>query len=162
MKRLAPLLAIFLVAAMISSCVSKKKYDEAMAAAAAEKAALEKQLDDANAENERLQGEMDKLESNLNMSKEEIAKLSEEIKANTQKIENLRNAIADVFSTYDANQVKVAERDGKLYITMSNSILFEAGRSRLDDSGKEVIGKLAEVFNSNSDLNAGWSIVREG
>ena len=59
---------------MLASCVSKKKYDEAMTRAAAEKSALESSLASAQEENEKLQAESEELQKNLNMSKEEILK----------------------------------------------------------------------------------------
>ena len=138
--------------ALLSSCVSKKKYDEAMTRSAAEKSALESELAAANEETTQLQSEFDQLQQNLNMSKEEIAELSETIKANNQKIATLQTAITEAFSTYDKDDITVEERSGKLYITMANSILFEAGRDRLTKDSKEVIETLAGVFKDNGDM----------
>ena len=145
---------LVLVVTMVAftSCVSKKKYEEAMSRAAAEKSALESALSEAQEENEQLQGEFAELEGNLQMSKEEIASLSETIKQNNQKIQALQDAISEAFENYDSEDISVEEREGKLYITMANSILFDPGRARLADESKDVIAKLAEVFNSNPDL----------
>ncbi|WNJ16645.1 OmpA family protein [Pontibacter sp. G13] len=147
--------AFVVVAAMgvISSCVSKKKYEEAVNKAAAEKSSLESSLAEAQEESERLKSEMAQLEQNLNMSKEEIAQLSETVKVNNTKVAGLQNAITEAFETYDQSQINVEERDGKLYITMANSILFDSGRDRLKSESKEVISTLAEVFKANQGLN---------
>ncbi len=155
MKQLAPLFTILLIASLMTSCVSKKKYEEAMAAAAAEKAALEKSLDEERAAKEKLQGELATLESNLNMSKAEIEKLSQEIKANNAKIASLRTSITDVFKDYDNSELNVREEGGKLYISVSNKILFRPGRDKLEGESQETIEKLAGVFNaaSASSLN---------
>jgi len=146
----------FMVLAMtlgaFTSCVSKKKYEEAMSRAAAEKSALESALAEAQDENERLKGEFAELEQNLQMSKEEITQLSSTIKDNNEKISALQAAISDVFSSYDPEQIQVEERNGKLYITMSNAVLFQSGRARMDKESAEVIAQLAEAIKTQPDL----------
>ena len=123
--------------AVLTSCVSKKKYEEAMTRAAAEKSALESALSEARAQNDQLQADFEELEGNLSMSKEEIQTLSAKIAANNKKIEMLKDAIAEAFETYDEEDVKVELRDGKLYMTMANSILFDAGEDHLSDTSQK-------------------------
>lgn len=146
---------VVIIAAMatLTSCVSKKKYEEAMTRAAAEKSALESALAESRQETDDLQADFDELQQNLNMSKEEIAELSQTIATNNEKIETLKDAIAEAFETYDQDDVSVELRNGKLYITMNNSILFEAGRDRLNDESKDVIATLAGVINENEEMN---------
>lgn len=163
MRKYTSVALMLAIALTFSSCISKKKHEEALsalaAAEAAKQAALEKQLDDERAAKERLQAEISKLESNLNMSKADIQKLSEEIKVNNRRIESLRKAIADVFSGIDKMNYTITERDGKLYISLANSILFKAGEAAIKDEGaQELVKNLAAAFNSTPDLN----IVVEG
>ncbi|MDP5172531.1 MAG: OmpA family protein [Bacteroidia bacterium] len=144
---------IFASLAVLTSCVSKKKYEEAMTRAAAEKSALESALSDARAKNDQLAADFSDLEKNLSMSKEEIQSLSSTIATNNKKIEMLKDAISEAFETYDADDVKVELRNGKLYITMANSILFDAGRDKLAGESKEVIATLAGVLKDNTEMN---------
>jgi len=153
MRKLFPLFTILLIGSLMTSCISKKKHEEALAAAAAEKAALEKQLDDERTAKEKLQGELATLESNLNMSKQEITKLSEEIKLNQSRIEELKTSIINVFADYDKSDLNVREENGKLYITVNNSVLFNAGRDRVEKDAAETVDKLAAVFAKYGDLN---------
>ncbi|MEM6344259.1 MAG: OmpA family protein [Bacteroidota bacterium] len=147
-----PVLMMIAAMAVLSSCVSKKKYEEALTRAAAEKSALESSLASSQEENAKLEGQIGELENNLNMKADEIVSLSQQVKASNDQIKELEDAIADVFSTYDADDIKVEERDGKLYITMANNILFQSGRDVLTEDSEEVIAKLAEVFNRNQGL----------
>ncbi len=145
---------VMVLAAMtvLTSCVSKKKYEEAMTRATAEKSALESSLASAQEENAKLSGQISELEGNLNMKADEIVGLSKKVKAGNDQIQALQDAIAEVFSTYDPKDIQVVERDGKLYISLANNILFDSGRDRLTTDSKDVIGKLAKVFNSNQGL----------
>lgn len=143
---------LFAALAVMTSCVSKKKYTEALTRAAAEKSALESQLATAQDENEKLKGDAEKLQGNLNMKTEEILALSETIKENNAKIAQLQNAISEAFETYDSDDLTVEERNGKLYITMANRILFNAGRATVAKESKEIIAKLADVIKKNQGL----------
>ncbi|GAB4412701.1 MAG: hypothetical protein OHK0039_18920 [Bacteroidia bacterium] len=123
-----------------------------MTRSAAEKSALESSLAAAQEENEKLRADFDKLQQNLNMSKEEIQTLSASIKENNQKIAALQSAIKEAFQTYNPDDITVQEKNGKLYITMSNSILFDSGRDKLTKASSQVIATLAGVLNNNPDL----------
>lgn len=153
MKNLSKVTILVLAVVFMSACVSKKKYEEALAAHAAEKSALESTIAEKEADAEKLRAEAQKIQDDLNMSKEEIAKLGETVKANNSKIAKLENAIRETFDTYNEDEVSVSERNGKLYITLANSILFESGRARISKDASEVIAKLAEVIKANGDLN---------
>ncbi len=146
-------MVIALVAAVSVSCVSKKKYEEALTRAAAEKSALESSLAASQEEADRLKAESAKLQENLNMSAEEIASLSEKVKKGNGQIDQLKNSISEVFQTYNPSDVNVEERNGKLYISLSNAILFESGQAKLAKSSDSVLVKLASVFNKNEALS---------
>ena len=47
----------------------------------------------------------------------------------------------------------VKEKDGKVYVAMSDKLLFDSGSARVDKRGKEALGKLAEVLNKQSDID---------
>ncbi len=65
----------------------------------------------------------------------------------------MQDAIKDAFDTYNSSDVNVTSRNGKLYITMANSILFRSGRAVVDTDGKGVVATLADVIKGNPDLN---------
>jgi chemotaxis protein MotB len=149
MKNFALILG--LVALVLSSCVSKKKYDEAMANAAAQQAALQKALDAEKMDKEKLEGELATLQQNLNMSKEEVQKLSEEIRTNNQRIARLEQAISSTFSDYEG--ITTERRNGRLYIKVGNDILYKPGRATIDKDSQGTIDRLASVFNTVPELS---------
>ncbi|MEZ4688039.1 MAG: OmpA family protein [Bacteroidia bacterium] len=149
MKKFALILG--LVALVLSSCVSKKKYDEAMANAAAQQAALQKALDAEKMDKEKLEGELATLQKNLNMSKEEVQKLGEEIRTNNQRIARLEQAITNTFSGYEG--ITTERRNGRLYIKVGNDILYKPGRAVVDKDSKGTIDRLASVFNTVPELS---------
>ncbi|MEM6801392.1 MAG: OmpA family protein [Bacteroidota bacterium] len=144
---------LILALGMMSSCVSKKVYTEALTRAAAEKSALESELAAAREETDNVKGQMAELEQNLSMKSDEIVSLSSEIKKNNQEIAELQNAIKDVFEIYNTNDFNIEEKNGKLYVTLANKILFDSGRDRIKKESKDIIASLATAFNNNPGLN---------
>ena len=122
---------LILAMGLMSSCVSKKVYTEDLARANAEKSALESELATAREETETVRGQMSELEKNLSMKSDEIVSLSSEIKKNNEQIAELQNAIKDVFEIYNSADFSIEEKNGKLYLTMDNKILFDSGRDRI-------------------------------
>ena len=54
---------------------------------------------------------------------------------------------------YKRQELTVTEKDGKVYVAMSDKLLFESGSARVDKRGKEALAKLAEVLNKQSDID---------
>jgi len=147
-KILFSLLAIILM----SSCVSKKKYEELTSAKAQSEEALRREIADRDAQIKDMQSKAEQLQSDLNMTEEEVEKFATQVKENNEKISELYSAISEAFETYDPNDLDVSERNGKLYITLNNNILFDAGRARLSDDSQEIVGTIAAALKDNNDL----------
>lgn len=153
MKILSKLFTLFIAVAVFTSCVSKKKYDDAVAAAQAEKSALQSEIASAQEENSKLEEQASKLQNDLNLSSKEIADLETTVKSNTDRIKLLQDAIVGAFSTYNPNDVKVELKDNKLYVQLENSILFKPGRAKIEKSASSAIEQFAGVIKSNPDLH---------
>ena len=71
-------------------------------------------------------------------------------KENKQKslIASLENALFE-FSKED---LQVERRNGKVYVSMSDKLLFKSGEATLGTEGKRALSKVAEVVNRNPDI----------
>ncbi len=143
---------VFLAAVTLSACVSKKKYEELELAKANSEEALRQEISDRDGQIKDLESKSSKLQSDLNMSEQEVQKFAAQVKENNAKIASLHSSIADAFETYDPSDISVSEQDGKLYITMSNGILFDAGRARLSKDSKAAVEAIAAALKDNNDL----------
>jgi len=47
----------------------------------------------------------------------------------------------------------VSMRDGKVYVSLSEKLLFPSGSAAVEPKGKEAITKLAAVMSSNADID---------
>ncbi|MEM6632767.1 MAG: OmpA family protein [Bacteroidota bacterium] len=141
-----------LAVTMLSACVSKKKYEELELAKANSEEALRQEISDRDGQIKDLETKSEKLQGDLNMSEQEVAKFAAQVKENNEKITKLHGSIAEAFETYDPSDISVSERKGKLYITMSNGILFDAGRARLAKDSETAVEAIASALKENTDL----------
>ncbi len=61
----------------------------------------------------------------------------------------LRNALLG----FKSDELSVEIRDGKVYVSMSDKLLFKSGSASVEDKGKEAMKLLAEVLQKNPDIN---------
>ncbi len=159
-----------LAAMMLSSCVSKRKYVAARNRADAEHAAnvtLSNHYSSAEDSINALSGQVGALgdiyastNKELNMSKEQIAAQRERVKqlesfiaSQQASVEALRKKIADALTGFNANELTVTMKDGKVYVSMQESLLFPSGSAVVNPRGKEALAKVAGVLNTNPDIN---------
>lgn len=71
--------------------------------------------------------------------------------------EELMNALSDRIKNallgFDADELSVEMRDGKVYVSMSDKLLFRSGSDAVEAKGQEAIGKLGDVLLRNTDIN---------
>lgn len=107
--------------------------------------------------NKKLSQEL--LESDIKLREKKIDSLSALIVSKDKKIADIRKKISDLFIGYSNDDILIEKRsDGKLYITMSQDLLFEKGSDKLDVKGRAIIEKIAGALKSET----GFNIIVEG
>lgn len=96
----------------------------------------------------------------LNKSKEELADQQKKLEALQGLLEQqkknadaLRQKMADALVKFNSNELTVSVKNGKVYVSLQESLLFPSGSAMVNPKGKEALGKLAEVLNTNPDIN---------
>lgn len=96
----------------------------------------------------------------LNMTKEQIAAQRARLKQmqtlldqQSKAAEALRKKIADALTGFNSNELTVTMKNGRVYISMQESLLFPSGSAVVNPKGKEALSKVASVLNNNRDIN---------
>lgn len=63
--------------------------------------------------------------------------------------ETLRNALLG----FKADELSVETKNGKVYVSMSDKLLFKSGSAAVENKGKEALRALAEVLVKNPDID---------
>jgi chemotaxis protein MotB len=96
----------------------------------------------------------------LNSTKEQIAaqrarleQLQALLDQQQQAAEALRAKIAEALKGFNSNELTIKMKNGKVYISMQESLLFPSGSAVVNPKGKEALSKVAGVLNTSSDIN---------
>ena len=163
MRQIVNLLIFCLAVGSFQSCVSKKKYDELVAAKeATDKALAETQTNlktlqeekdalqaEYNSEKERLNGEISSIKSSLDATKAEIAQVSEKLNMTQAELDKLKAEINGAFSAYADSGLSLEDRNGQLYVVTSEAFQFRSGSTRLSKAQRNALDALAETLKAN-------------
>lgn len=104
-------------------------------------------------EQEKLNALLSQKVNELNERERTINELQGMINAQNEKVKQLLSSVKDALLGFSTDELTVREKDGKVYVAMSDKLLFESGSARVDKRGEEALGKLAEVLNKQTDID---------
>ena len=89
----------------------------------------------------------------LNMREKTINDLQNLIDEQNRKVQTLLNNVKNALMGFNNDELSVFEKDGKVYVAMSDKLLFESGSAKVDKRGEEALSKLAEVLTKQTDID---------
>lgn len=92
-------------------------------------------------EQEKLNSLLSQKMNELDERERTINELQDMINAQTERVQNLLNSVKDALLGFSSDELTVREKDGKVYVAMSDKLLFESGSARVDKRGKEGFGQ---------------------
>jgi chemotaxis protein MotB len=177
MKQAPYTILLLLIVISLNACVPQKKY------LAAQNRVARLHQDSVNFYNEilGLKGTVSKIEeenlmtaSRLNKSREELSQTKQNLTSSNETIasqqarlqelqrlieqqkqqtEGLRKTIADALINFNSDQLTVSLKNGKVYVSMSEQLLFPSASAEVNKAGTEALATLAKVLNQNTDIN---------
>lgn len=100
------------------------------------------------AENERLK----KLKQELEARSNRVAELENVIAAKDAKMNALKDVISKALTNFEGKGLTVEQRDGKVYVSMENKLLFSSGSWAVGTEGRKAVNQLGNVLADNSDI----------
>lgn len=162
MKLAVKLLLAGLVMTAFVSCVSNKKYDalmeekEALSKSLAESQETVATLEDENTslmeEKENLSSELTQIQSDLAATMKEVENVKAMIADKEAQLKAVETELNEAFAVYQKAGLTIVEKDGRLYISMPEKVLFRSGSARLDKQDREILETLANVMKANPSM----------
>jgi chemotaxis protein MotB len=84
--------------------------------------------------------------------------LQDMIQSQKDLMANLKNSIANALMKYKSDELYVYTKDGNVYVSLEEKLLFKSGSDVVDPKGKEALKSLAIVLNNTNDI----TVVIEG
>lgn len=104
-------------------------------------------------EKEKLNSMLSDKMNELDERERTINELQNMINAQNDKVRALLSSVQDALMGFNSDELSVTMKNGKVYVAMSDKLLFESGSAKVDKRGKEALGKLAEVLNKQNDID---------
>jgi len=101
------------------------------------------------AENSRLQT----LKSQLEARSQRVAELENLIASKDAAMRSLKDAISSALTDFEGNGLTVEQRDGKVYVSMENKLLFKSGSWAVGAQGRRAVEQLGTVLAQNPDIS---------
>jgi len=136
----------------------KEQLDQITNSSAAEKDKLLKQLAEKEKDLMAKAAELDKLSKDLNDRDAKLREMEALIARKDSAVQALKNKMLEALKGFNAGDLTVYEKDGKIYVALSDKLLFTTGSYAVEPRGKEALKKIAEVLNKQTDI----SIMVEG
>jgi chemotaxis protein MotB len=99
-------------------------------------------------ENERLE----KLKQELEARSNRVAELESVIAAKDVAMTNLKNAISNALTDFEGKGLTIEQRNGKVYVSMENKLLFNSGSWAVGIEGKKAVKQLGSVLGNNPEI----------
>lgn len=104
--------------------------------------------------------ERDQLSNQLNNKLKELSEREETIRQlhgvideQNARVKSLLDNVKSALTGFSSDELTVREEGGKVYVAMSDKLLFESGSATVNEMGKSALGKLAGVLNRQTDID---------
>ena len=112
----------------------------------------ETELKERIAENEALMEKIAERENELADRMARVDELEGLITRQQEAMRNLKEKLSDALLNFEDKGLTVEARDGKVYVSMENKLLFRSGSWRVESEGQKAISSLANVLADNPDI----------
>lgn len=95
---------------------------------------------------------LEKLKKELEKRSNRVEELENMIAAKDAAMTNLKNAISRALTDFEGKGLTVEQRDGKVYVSMENKLLFSSGSWAVGNEGRKAVEQLGNVLADNPEI----------
>jgi len=96
--------------------------------------------------------DMQSIQSNLASREQRVAQLEKLLAEKEAQMAKLRLSLQQALTGISDAGLSLTERNGKIYISLSQNLLFKSGSDEVDPSGKKALTLLAKALSDNPDI----------
>ena len=98
-------------------------------------------------------GDLDAKEKLLSEREKTLKEMKKIIEKQDSITRNLNNILRNALLGFNSDELSVEIKNGKVYVSMSDKLLFKSGSSAVEDKGKDALKLLAGVLDKNADID---------
>lgn len=96
---------------------------------------------------------LEKLQKELEQRSQEISELKRLIDAKEAQMQQLKNTVSKALHNFEGKGLTVEHKNGKIYVSMENKLLFNSGSWAVGIEGKKAVEQLAQVLSKNNEIH---------
>ncbi|QDA62564.1 cell envelope biogenesis protein OmpA [Hymenobacter jejuensis] len=100
-----------------------------------------------------LDASLQKTNADLKAREAKVAELQQALAAKDKAVNDLKAKVSNALLSFKASDLQVKMKDGKVYVSLSEQLLFKSGSTKVDPKGQEALKKLATVLQEQRDVN---------
>jgi len=116
---------------------------------------LETKQNDLTAKTSALEAErkrLEQLEKDLANRSARVDELEGVIASKDAKMRSLRESISRALTDFEGKGLTVEQRDGKVYVSLENKLLFDSGSWTVGSNGAKAVNQLGKVLADNPEI----------
>jgi chemotaxis protein MotB len=96
---------------------------------------------------------LDDLADQLKAREARVNELEAIIKSKDQAANDLKKKLQDALLGFEGKGLTITQKNGKIYVSMDESLLFASGKTNVQPKGTEALKNVAKVLEQNPDIN---------
>ena len=91
-------------------------------------------------------------QQSLQQQQQRLQRLQELLTQQKNQSDLLKNKMTEALKGFNSNDLSVIQKNGKVYVSLSENLLFSSGSAVVNPKGVDALSKLAAVLNLNGDV----------
>jgi chemotaxis protein MotB len=96
---------------------------------------------------------LDELTTELKKREARVAELEGILKSKDEATNELKKKLSDALLGFEGKGLTITQKNGKVYVSMDESLLFASGSTTVESKGVDALKKVAKVLEQNADIN---------
>ncbi|MEO7767307.1 MAG: OmpA family protein [Ferruginibacter sp.] len=120
---------------------------------------LDKRIADLDSRNSQLgqqtanqQSQLSESEKTLQLQQQRLQQLQTLLAQQKNRTEQLKNKMSEALKGFNSNELTVVQKNGKVYVSLSENLLFPSGSAVVNPKGVDALSRLAAVLNLNAEV----------
>lgn len=130
-----------------------KNHDRLQAHSSAETSKLSSDLQRREKEVLDQERKIGELQANLQAREARVKELEKVLADKDQAVNDLKNKVSKALLSFKEKDLTINVRNGKVYVSLSEQLLFKSGSTNVDSKGVDALKKLAEVLKDQKDVS---------
>ncbi|RLD32268.1 MAG: cell envelope biogenesis protein OmpA [Bacteroidetes bacterium] len=96
---------------------------------------------------------LDELQYEVDKRNARLLELEKLLTEKDEMMNELKRKVSKALMGFENDGLTITQKNGKIYVSMDEKLLFKSGSYKVDSRGEQAISKIARVLEQNTDIN---------